>query len=95
MTYKCFGIGKGLRHHTLGFFENLSNVFGIVGVGQIVGEQMERFLAATLSTARISFGEAVDTHATTASGLVQFVDTVSVVVVNVVLGDAVEKKLTM
>ena len=62
----------------------------IVGVLQVVGEQMERFLAATLSTARISFGEAVDTHAPTASGLVQFVDTVSVVVVNVVLGDAAQ-----
>jgi hypothetical protein len=50
---------------------------------------MEGHLAATLSTARISFCATVDTHSPNASGLVQPVETFAVLVVNVVFGDAV------
>lgn len=89
MTYKGFGIGKSFGHHTLGLLEDLSNMIGTGSIGLVIGEQMERFLAATLSTARISFREAVDTESTTASRLVQLVQTISVVVIDVVFGDTV------
>ena len=87
-TYKGLGVGKGLGHQALWFFEDLSNVLGTVGVALLVREEVERLLAASLSTARVALGEAIDAHSSTAGGLVQLVHAGAVVIVNVVLGDA-------
>ena len=89
---ECLAVRKGFRHQALWLLEDLSNVISTVGVGHIVGEQMEWLLAATLSTAGIALGETIDTHSTTASRLMQFVHTGSIMIVNVVFGDAVKIK---
>lgn len=80
MQFKCICVGEHLRRNTLGFLDNLANVVGTVRVFKRCGKDVKWNLATSTSTARIAFGATVDQAAATASGLLNFVDLVSVVV---------------
>jgi hypothetical protein len=61
-------------------------MFSTVGVCHVIGEEMERDLAATPST-RITLGTAVDTASHAASGLMQSVHALATVIENVEFRD--------
>ena len=88
-THKCLGFGQDFGHHALGFFEDFSNMFSSIGVFHIDREKMKSNLAATFST-RITFGTAIDTHASTARGLMQLVHSLARVIEQVEFGDTTE-----
>jgi hypothetical protein len=84
VNVKCIRVRKHFYHETLGDLNNLADLFRVttVGIGRIGIKNPKGNFAATLSTARIAFGAAIDAAAATARGWMQNVDCLILVVVH-------------
>ena len=88
---ECVGVGKNFNGQGFRLLENLANVGCIsVSLSLVSWKDAKGHLAATLSTARISFGEAVDAATTAAGRGVNLVKLSSARIVNRKHGDAEE-----